>query len=89
LKPDYPEFSEAAAVSNLAQFKELYGIFGKHRYTIAVCQHLTKCFYAINRHGVAIKCLNKTLALLKATLEEGPNKLHSAQMWIDQVLTKE
>lgn len=60
---------------------ELFGIYGKHRFTVTVWQYSTQCFYQIGRYAAALKCLYETLSKLQKAIEtdKGENELRDSQ----------
>ena len=83
MKPNYPLVDDS--VKHLEQedhiMSKLFGIYGKHRYTVTVWQYSTQCFHRIGRHGAALKCLYETLSKLQAAIEAegGENKLEEGE----------
>lgn len=50
-------------------FSEMFGIFGKHKYTVTVWQYSTQCYHKIKRSGAALKCLLETMNQLQIAIE--------------------
>ena len=67
IQPNFPSLERSVELGehkmNL-RFKELFGLYGKHRYSVTAYQYLTMCFHQIGRFGAALKCLHKTFTQL-------------------------
>ena len=80
MRPSFPilEDSIMKSVNPISdKFKQLFGIFGQHRYTVSTWYYLTLCNHHINKPGVALKCLKKTMKELHGVLGQGGNELGS------------
>jgi hypothetical protein len=60
MKPNFPMLEESVKGSKnpiSEKFKELFGIFGQHKYTVTIWYYLTLCNQNIKKYVVAFKSL--------------------------------
>lgn len=77
-KPNYPLVEDSVIHLNIqGPLSQMYGIYGKHKYTVTPWQYSTQCYHQIRRYTSALKCLMETFNQLSATLvgEDGENCL--------------
>lgn len=78
MRPNFPLLEDSIRKSQnpiCEKMKELFGMFGQHKYTVTIWYYLTLCNHHIKKFGVAYKSLQKTMKELHQVLEKGENSV--------------